>query len=163
MFRLCDTSSPLDPDFETMLIRDAVPSDEPTWRKLWLDYLAFYEADVPEKVTARTWERLIRKQDGLLCRVAESSGVTCGFSLSVLHAGTWTTTPVCYLEDLFVAPEYRGRGIGEALVRDLVGLGKTCGWSGLYWHTQAGNQTARSVYDRFAKADDFVRYRLSLR
>jgi GNAT superfamily N-acetyltransferase len=144
-----------------MLIRDAFPSDEPSWRQLWAGYLAFYGADVPDEVTAKTWERLIRKHDGLFCRIAErGSGEVCGFSLSVLHAGTWTVAPVCYLEDLFVAQEHRGRGIGEALIRDLVGMAKTQGWSRLYWHTQASNQTARSVYDRFVKADDFVRYRL---
>jgi GNAT superfamily N-acetyltransferase len=143
-----------------MLIRDALPSDEPSWRKLWDGYVAFYEADVPEDVTLKTWERLIRKQDGLLCRIAETGGQVCGFALCVLHAGTWTTAPVCYLEDLFVSPEHRGRGIGEALIRDLVGMAKTQGWSRLYWHTQANNAKARSVYDRFTKADDFVRYRL---
>jgi ribosomal protein S18 acetylase RimI-like enzyme len=143
-----------------MLIRDALPNDEPSWRKLWNGYLAFYQAEVPEDVTLKTWERLIRKQDGLFCRVAETGGEVCGFSLSVLHAGTWTTAPVCYLEDLFVSPEHRGRGIGEALIRDLAGMAKSQGWSRLYWHTQAGNTAARSVYDRFTKADDFVRYRL---
>lgn len=143
-----------------MFIRDAFPSDETSWRRLWAGYLAFYEADLPDEVTAKTWERLIRKQDGLICRVAEKDSEICGFSLSVLHAATWTLAPSCYLEDLFVAPDYRGRGVGEALIRDLAGLAKTNGWSRLYWHTQAGNTTARSVYDRFTKADDFVRYRL---
>lgn len=143
-----------------MLIRDAVPSDAPSWRRLWDGYLAFYETELAEEVTARTWERLIRQQDGLFCRVAETSGEISGFSHSVLHAGTWTTTPVCYLEDLFVAPEQRGRGIGEALIRDLVTLGHAKGWSRLYWHTRSSNATARRVYDRFTDADDFVRYRI---
>ncbi len=39
-------------------------------------------------------------------------------------------------------------------------MAKSQGWSRLYWHAQAGNTAARSVYDRFTKADDFVRYRL---
>jgi GNAT superfamily N-acetyltransferase len=144
-----------------MLIRDAVPSDEPSWRELWAGYVAFYQAEVSEEVTLRTWERLIRKQDGFLCRVAETSGDVCGFSLSVLHAGTWTAEPICYLEDLFVKPERRGRGIGEALIRDLIEQAKAKGWSRLYWHTQAGNAAARSVYDRFTLADEFVRYRIA--
>lgn len=143
-----------------MLIRDAIPSDEPAWRHLWAGYLAFYDADVSEDVTAKTWERLIRRHDGLFCRIAESGGQPCGFSLSVLHAGTWSVEPVCYLEDLFVVPDARGKGIGEALIRDLVQQARAKGWSRLYWHTQAGNATARSVYDRFTLADDFVRYRL---
>lgn len=144
-----------------MLIRDAFPSDEAAWRQLWAGYVAFYEADVPEEVTARTWERLIRRQDGFFCRVAETESQACGFSLSVIHAGSWTAEPICYLEDLFVAPERRGRGIGEALIRDLVTTAKAKGWSRLYWHTQASNAAARRVYDRFTLADDFVRYRIS--
>ncbi len=58
------------------------PSDEPAWRRLWEGYVAFYGADVPEEVTAKTWERLIRKQDGFVCRIAETGGEACGFSLS---------------------------------------------------------------------------------
>ena len=143
-----------------MLIRDALPSDEPRWRRLWDGYLAFYETDLAEDVTAHTWERLIHKSDGMICRVAETAGDVCGFSHSVLHAGTWTTTPSCYLEDLFVAPEQRGRGIGEALIRDLVSLAEAKGWSRLYWHTRVSNAAARRVYDRFTSADDFVRYRI---
>jgi len=143
-----------------MLIRDAFPSDEPLWRKLWDGYVTFYEASVPEEVTARTWERLIRKEQGMFCRVAEVSGEVCGFTNSVLHAGTWSLGPICYLEDLFVAPERRGRGIAEALIRDLLNMAKANDWSGLYWVTRSSNTTARSVYDRFIKADDFVRYRM---
>ena len=35
-------------------------------------------------------------------------------------------------------------------------------WSRLYWHTQQGNAPARRLYDKFAVADDFIRYRLTL-
>jgi GNAT superfamily N-acetyltransferase len=143
-----------------VLIRDAFPSDETAWRQLWAAYLAFYKTELPDAVTAKTWERLIRRQDGLFCRIAETDGAPCGFSLSVLHAGTWVTSPICYLEDLFVAPEARGRGVGEALIRDLAAQAKAKGWSRLYWHTQESNGPARSVYDRFTLADEFVRYRL---
>jgi ribosomal protein S18 acetylase RimI-like enzyme len=50
--------------------------------------------------------------------------------------------------------------MGEALIRDLVTTAKSKGWSRLYWHTRTSNTAARSVYDRFTLADDFVRYRL---
>ena len=82
-----------------------------------------------------------------------------GFSVSILHDGTWTTAPICYLEDLFVDPEYRGRGFGRLLIQDLVDRAKSRGWSRLYWHTQAANP-ARHLYDEYVAADDFVRYRV---
>jgi GNAT superfamily N-acetyltransferase len=83
-------------------------------------------------------------------------------TVNVLHEGTWSTAPICYLEDLFVAPEARGGGIGRALIADLVERGKARGWSRLYWHTRAGNAQARQLYERFVAADDFCRYRLVL-
>ena len=68
----------------------------------------------------------------------------------------------CYLEDLFVDPAARGHGIGEALIQDLIDIGRERGWSRLYWHTRASNEAARRLYDKFVHADDFVRYRLIL-
>jgi ribosomal protein S18 acetylase RimI-like enzyme len=68
----------------------------------------------------------------------------------------------CYLEDLYVDPVVRGHGIGRALIDDLVRLGRDNGWSRIYWHTRQSNEAARRLYDKFAKADDFVRYRLFL-
>ena len=90
--------------------------------------------------------------------VRESSGES-RFSVSVLHESTWTATPICYLEDLFVDPDYRRHGLGRLLIKDLVDRAKSQGWSRLYWHTQKAN-SARNLYDEFGAADDFVRYRL---
>jgi ribosomal protein S18 acetylase RimI-like enzyme len=51
---------------------------------------------------------------------------------------------------------------GRALIADLLARAKERGWSRLYWHTRKGNAPARHLYDEFAVADDFVRYRLNL-
>ena len=53
-------------------------------------------------------------------------------------------------------------GIGCALIDDRLAMAKTGGWARLYWHTRQGNETARRLYDKFAGADDFLRYRLIL-
>jgi GNAT superfamily N-acetyltransferase len=143
-----------------LLIRDARPEDEPAWRRLWAGYCAFYETDVPEAVTAATWDRIFEPQSTIFCRIAERDGEVAGFTNSVLHLGTWTLAPICYLEDLFVDPVLRGHGIGRALIEDLLKLAGERGWSRLYWHTRGSNETARRLYDQFAQADDFVRYRI---
>lgn len=143
-------------------IRDAAAADEGAWRRLWRDYVTFYGADVPAAVTAATWHRVLDGDTALICRLAEVDGSIAGFSVCVLHGGTWTIAPVCYLEDLFVDPTARGRGVGTALITDLIDRGKALGWSRLYWHTRGSNATARRLYDKFASADDFVRYRLFL-
>lgn len=98
----------------------------------------------------------------LIGRIAEHDARVAGFSVSVLHESSWTSSPVCYLEDLFVDPALRGGGVGRALIQDLIDLGRMRGWSQLYWLTRANNDTARRLYDRFVEADSFVRYRLTL-
>ncbi len=143
----------------TPFIRDPAPADEMAWRELWSQYNAFYQVSIPETVTARTWQRILEPaSSSMFGRLAVAEGEVAGFSVSVLHDSTWTIAPVCYLEDLFVAPKFRGRGIGRALIANLVDSAQSKGWSRLYWHTRASNP-ARPLYDQFASADDFVRYR----
>jgi GNAT superfamily N-acetyltransferase len=146
----------------TIKIRDPRPDDEAAWRRLWSGYVAFYEAEISEAVTASTWQRLFAPESNMFGRLAEWQGAVAGFTVCVLHPGSWTLAPICYLEDLFVDVEARGHGIGQALIEDLVSLGRERGWSRLYWHTRSGNEAARRLYDGFAAADDFVRYRLHL-
>ncbi|MFS8036066.1 N-acetyltransferase family protein [Xanthobacter sp. AM11] len=146
---------------EAVVIEAARQGDEAEWRRLWAGYNAFYEAQVAPHVTARTWQRILDPASPVLGRVARWDGKLAGFSISVLHEGTWVTTPACYLEDLFVDPACRGQGIGRRLIADLVRLGREEGWSRLYWHTRQDNP-ARRLYDTFVQADDFVRYRMDL-
>lgn len=103
------------------------------------------------------WRRLIR-----LCFAGlEMDGKVVGFAMCILHEGTWSTAPVCYLEDLFVDAAVRGAGAGQALIDALMAEGKREGWAILYWMTRQNNP-ARKLYDKFAEADDYVRYRISL-
>ena len=143
-------------------IRDPRPADEADWRSLWSRYCTFYETAVPEIVTAATWERMLAPSSPLFGRIAEWDGRIAGFTISVLHEGSWTIRSCCYLEDLFVATDFRGKGVARALIEDLLRLCRTQGWSRLYWHTRESNREARRLYDRFATADDFVRYRMIL-
>lgn len=141
------------------IVRDPQIPDETAWRRLRSGYNAFYQVHIPEAVTAVTWKRMLDPASPIFGRLAVVEAVVAGFTISVLHEGTWTTAPICYLEDLFVDPNYRGRGLGRLLVQDLIERAKMRGWSRLYWHTLATNP-ARRLYDKFAVADDFVRYRL---
>jgi GNAT superfamily N-acetyltransferase len=140
------------------IIRAALPSDEPAWRQLWRGYCDYYEADVPEAVTNRTWKRILDPDAQVMCLVAEVEGKVYGFANCVVHENTWETQAVCYLEDLYVMPGARGRGLGSALLEWLRNAMRAEGWARLYWMTRADNVRARRLYDRFAQADDFVRY-----
>nr|WP_321787900.1 GNAT family N-acetyltransferase [Paraburkholderia sp. J94] len=146
---------------EALVIRDVTPADREDWLRLWAGYTAFYETEVAPRVSAHTWARLLDPAVPMLGRVAQSGTHVVGFSIAVLHEGTWVEAPIGYLEDLFVDPAHRGVGIGKRLIEDLVALGRARGWSRLYWHTRQDNP-ARKLYDTFVQADDFVRYQLAL-
>ena len=142
----------------TCIIRAALPADEPVWRELWKGYCEFYEAQVSDEVTSRTWKRILDPDSQIMCVVAEVEGKVYGFAHCVVHENTWETQAVCYLEDLYVRPGARGRGIGTALLEWLRNAMRAEGWARLYWVTKADNVEARRLYDRFTTADDFVRY-----
>ena len=146
----------------TVLIRAAAAGDASEWRRLWDGYCRFYEAEVSAETTDETWRRLLDPASPILGRIAEIDGAVVGFANAVIHLGTWNPAPVCYLEDLFVDGSVRGKGIGRALIDDLLAMARREGWSDLYWQTRADNAVARRLYDTYAPADGFVRYRLEI-
>lgn len=146
-----------------MIIRPAEAKDETEWRKLWADYCTFYEVVVPEAVTATTWERILSVTAPIHALVTEETdGALLGFANYVLHPHTWSDKTLCYLEDLFVATEARGKNVGHGLITRLVEMGRENNWERVYWHTNEDNARARRLYDRFTPADNLVRYVIRL-
>jgi GNAT superfamily N-acetyltransferase len=145
----------------TVTVRHARPEDEARWRELWADYLAFYDVTVDGDITDATWRRVFDPASAISMRVAEVDGKVMGFALFLTHEGTWIRGKDCYLEDLFVDPQARGKGVGRALMDNLVSLSKENGWSRLYWHTSEGNKTAQALYDSYVKSDGHIRYRIN--
>lgn len=106
--------------------------------------LAEYERE-PQAVTA-TEEDLVRDGFGPAPKfrvvIAEWEGQPAGFALFFYNYSTWQGRPGLYLEDVFVRPEFRGRGIGKALLLHLAQLAveENCGrfqWQVLDWNTPA--------------------------
>ena len=69
---------------------------------------------------------------------------------------------VCGSADLWVNPSARRVGTGRTLIDALVVRGKEQDWRRLYWHTETDNVTARALYDRIARATNYVRYDIVL-
>lgn len=124
-------------------IRPAVPEDVPQILE-FIRALAAYERE-PDAVTA-TEENLLRDGFGpnpfFSCLMAEHDGAPAGFALYFFSYSTWLGRPGVYLEDLFVYPELRGRGIGKALLQRVAAIAveNDCprlGWEVLDWNTPA--------------------------
>jgi GNAT superfamily N-acetyltransferase len=140
-------------------VRPIEAGDESVWRLLWRDYLAFYETELPEAVYATSFARLtdpqVRDYCGLL---ALDRDAAIGLAHYIFHRHGWHITDVCYLQDLYVAPQARGTGAGRALIEAVYAEADAAGAAGVYWLTQEFNVTARRLYDRVGHATPFVKY-----
>ena len=82
----------------------------------------------------------------LFCDIAEWNGEAVGFAVWFINFSTFSGRSGIYLEDLFVRPDYRGKGLGKAL---LVHLARTCvdnGWSRLQWSVLDWNTPSIEFY-----------------
>jgi GNAT superfamily N-acetyltransferase len=80
--------------------------------------------------------------------VAESAGKVVAFALFFTNFSTFLARPGLYLEDLFVAPDERGRGIGQALLEHLARLAAARGCGRFEWSVLDWNEGAIRFYER---------------
>jgi GNAT superfamily N-acetyltransferase len=146
----------------TLTIRAIGEKDKDQWLKLWAGYLEFYKSTISPEQTELTWKRLINNELKMFGFVADSEEGVIGFTHCLFRPSTWTETDYCYLEDLFVDPNIRGKGIGRALMNKVVELAKEKNSKRVYWTTQEFNKTARVLYDSITPVSEFVQYRLPL-
>ena len=144
-------------------IRPLAAGDEAEWRVLWTGYLHFYETDVPDAVKAETFRRnLAPDHPDQQALVAVSDGRLVGLVHYIFHAHNWRPEGVCYLQDLFTAPEARGRGVARALIEAVYAAADANGTPAVYWTTQDHNTTARLLYDRIGELTPFIKYQRPL-
>ena len=95
--------------------------------------------------------------------VAEDGAIALGFALFFYNFSTFLGRPGIYLEDLFVLPEHRGRGIGRTLLAHLARLAVERGCGRLEWSVLDWNSDAIRFYERLGATanSDWTVYRLA--
>jgi GNAT superfamily N-acetyltransferase len=131
----------------SLTIRFAISSDAETIVQ-FIRGLAEYERALDAvKVTSDEIRAQMESRDPPFeCLLAEYEGAAVGFALFFRNYSTWTGRCGLYLEDLFVIEEYRGRGIGGALMRRLAQLTSERGWARIDWAVLDWNTNAQSFY-----------------
>lgn len=148
------------------LIRPLQMSDKPEWVRLWQDYLAFYDTELPEAVYDHTFARLLSPGEfepgAFVAEVFDDEGretpELAGLVHYLYHAHCWKLSPVCYLQDLFVDPRHRGQGLGRQLIERAYAQAHEDGAPDVYWMTQEFNEPARRLYDRVGALTPFIKY-----
>jgi GNAT superfamily N-acetyltransferase len=133
--------------------------DRERWAELWQGYLTFYETTLPEDVYAATWARILDPNASIhALGVRDPDGRLVGIAHYLTHAHAWSHADACYLQDLFVAADFRGRGYARSLIDAVATDARGRGCFRLYWLTQESNATARRLYDGVAQYTGFIRY-----
>ncbi|MCR4470011.1 GNAT family N-acetyltransferase [Burkholderia sp. SCN-KJ] len=134
-------------------------NDFEIWHSLWKDYQRFYNVDIPESVTLTTWLRFMDPSEPMHAALAIAGEQALGLVHSIYHRSTWTTGDYCYLQDLFVADDARGRGVGHALIAHVYADARRHGASRVHWLTHESNHNAMRLYGGLADRPGFIHYR----
>ncbi len=142
-------------------VRRLAEKDKAAWLPLFKGYIAFYKATVADDVVEKTWQRLMEgAADFHIGLVAvDETDTPVGLAHVLFHRSTWSPTSYCYLEDLFVDPDQRLKGVGRALIEATYKEADARGCTRTYWATQEFNYRARALYDQVATKSVFVQYR----
>jgi GNAT superfamily N-acetyltransferase len=142
-----------------IVIRSIGENEREAWNPLWAGYLAFYKSALRPEISDLTWDRFHDPDEQIFALGGYVDGELMAIAHYLFHRSTWAPDRYCYLEDLFVAPAARRRGLGRALIEAVYQKARVANASRVYWLTQSDNTQARILYDKVADNLGFIQYR----
>ena len=112
-------------------------------------YQRFYEVEDVDSDRNRFFFRrfVAPSEDGELLAARDEGGLILGYACLYWHFSSLQALETVLMNDLFVAPEARGRGVGRALIEATVEVARERGAAWVEWSTAPDNHTAQRLYD----------------
>lgn len=122
----------------------ALPADAPIVARLLHDFNREFDTPVPDEATLRSrWEALLSRDDVLVLLVSDSA-----FAYLTLRPTPYWDGPLAQLEELYVAPDLRGQGIGSALIAEAISECRRRGAQEMLINVDEIDYGARRFYER---------------
>jgi GNAT superfamily N-acetyltransferase len=146
---------------DEIIIAPPLPADYADWRRLYEGYASFYKMPMTDAVAGRVWHWLLDPQHVLEALVARTGeGHVVGLAHFRAMPRPLTGSVAGFLDDLFVEPDMRGRGVADRLFESLAAVGRERRWALIRWLTADNNYRARGVYDRHASRSMWITYEM---
>jgi GNAT superfamily N-acetyltransferase len=148
---------------QTIQILPLSEQQHAAWLPLWRGYQAFYKTDIATEVSAITWTRLLDPAEPMGAALAWEGRTAIGLVHHIRHRSCWTIGDYVYLQDLYVSPDARGKGVGRKLIEYVYEFARAAGCPRVHWLTHESNSAAMLLYDRIAERSGFVQYRRAIK
>ncbi len=130
-------------------IRTAEVRDFPQILELFEEFAAFEKRPMTNSL-----EKMTREQDFFHCFVAENSdGHIIGYASYFYCYFTWTGKAL-HLDDLYLKPNYRGKGLGTKLINTVIDLARNSGCHKVHWQVSGWNEPAKGFYKKLGATID---------
>ena len=142
------------------MIREIKPTDKEQWENLYKGYAKFYKVEMNKTILKTVWNWIHDKNH-------EVEGIVYEVNNKIIGLAHYRKMPrplrgheIGFLDDLYVDPDYRRKGIGEKFLNYLKELSKSRGWNLIRWLTHDDNIKAKTLYDRVATKTNWDLYEL---
>ena len=125
--------------------------DREQWEKLYRDYANFSGVKVNKKIMHTVWNWLHDKTHNLKCLVYESKREIVAFAIYTSMPRTLSGKNIGFLDGLFVDANFRGKRIGEKLLKKLKDIAGYKNWDFVRWISRQDNLSANTLYNRIAE------------
>lgn len=147
-----------------MEVRLARLEDQDAVCRLWTMLLEFYQKQASPEVMERSFHYAVQHPEKVLVFIILIEGVVTGTaSLHLGHYSTWSDGWYGHIEDVLVDPDFRGRGLAEALIRHAVEAAREKNLTRVEVNALTTNQPARKLYEKLGFSTDSVAYELPLK
>ncbi len=146
-----------------MKVTSLKKDDKEKWQALYYGYAEFYKMPMNQEILDNIWSWIFDKNNKFYALIAkDETGEAMGFMHCRAMPSPLRGAEVGFLDDLFIVPEARGKGVVQLLYKSLNDFGEKQGWPFVRWITAEDNYRGRAVYDKIAEKTAWQTYQMTI-